>query len=70
MAKGKSKTGDAGEDPESLPPIRLREPVHGPVRKACERLLMSPTEFVNQAVREKLEREGLWPPKAEEKEPA
>jgi hypothetical protein len=67
MAKGKSNSTEAGEeDGKPLPPIRVNDTLHKPVKKACKRLVMKPTDFVNQAVREKLEREGLWPPKPEE----
>ncbi|WP_162673093.1 hypothetical protein [Gemmata massiliana] len=67
MAKAKN-TQPEGDTP--VPSIRIREQMHPAVLQACARLVMNPTEFVNQAVREKLEREGLWPPKAEEKGPA
>ena len=32
------------------------------VRRLCRRLNIAPTRLVNQALREMLEREGLWPP--------
>ena len=63
----KEKTTHAESD-APLPSIRIREQMHAAVQQACERLVMNPTEFVNQAVREKLEREGLWPPKVEKKD--
>lgn len=60
MAKGK-QTAATTEGESALPPIRVREQMHAPVQEGCKKLVMTPTEFVNQAVREKLEREGLWP---------
>lgn len=43
--------------------VRVRELLALAGDKLAERLAKDLTEIVNDALREKLEREGLWPPK-------
>lgn len=43
--------------------VRLRERLAAELDKVADVKATSITELVNQAVREYLEREGLWPPK-------
>ena len=45
--------------------VRVRGPLAGPAEEQAVSLAMDLTEWVNVAVREKLERDGLWPPTAQ-----
>lgn len=45
--------------------VRIRGPLAGPAEEQAIALAMDLTEWVNVAVREKLERDGLWPPTAQ-----
>ncbi len=49
-------------------PTRIKKRLAEASTPACELLALDFTEFVNEAVREKLERMGLWPPKGSEQD--
>jgi len=58
----KAKKADPGSPKKKLTGYRLR-PAFQPLADALARRLGTDvTELVNQAFRERLEREGLWPP--------
>lgn len=45
--------------------VGVRKPFHAPAQVLVERLgLTGLGDLINLALREKLEREGLWPPKS------
>lgn len=56
----KPRTAVSEDDP--IPAIRIDEEFHRPARRAAKRKNLGITRLVNQAIREFLEREGLWPP--------
>ena len=43
------------------PMVRIREQLHEAAKPAAELLAQDVTQFVNDAIREKLERMGRWP---------
>lgn len=52
------------DEPKPIPSVRLRPALHDAARQCMDKLAMDATELVNTAVREFLERQGLWPPPA------
>ncbi len=44
--------------------VRIRKVLAAPVEAAAADAALDATEWVNIAIREKLEREGRWPPKS------
>jgi len=63
MAKNKPSPEPSGDNRK----FKVRKQLLGPLDALAERKATDVTELVNQAVRELLEREGLWPPKPEDK---
>lgn len=62
MAQQKKPKSSTGEKDERGSTLRLNPALMKPVREAVKRLAKtSLSEFVNEAVREKLERMELWP---------
>lgn len=49
--------------------FKVREPLLKQLDVLAERDVTDVTDLVNLAVREMLERRGMWPPKPEDKEP-
>jgi hypothetical protein len=62
---GTKKTADRHK-PSRM--CRIRERLAAQADRLCERLDQGFTQVVNDALREKLEREGLWPPPPPKKE--
>lgn len=48
--------------------LRLHGPLLDAVDEACSRALQSRSEFTRAALREALERRGLWPPRTSTEE--
>jgi hypothetical protein len=46
--------------------IRIRLSLHRVAEQAAADLAQDPTQYINDALRERLERAGLWPPKPKE----
>jgi hypothetical protein len=59
MAKKKRPTGDRHKKRKMT---AIREPLATIIEDMAKRYATDPTELVNRAVREMLEREKLWPP--------
>jgi hypothetical protein len=57
------KNKDAADRHKPRKMVGIREQFIAPGDILAHRLGMGFSEMVNQAVREKLERDGLWPPK-------
>lgn len=64
MAKNKKYDNEKYRKPSK--PTRIKQRLADAAVPACEALALDFTEFVNEAVREKLERMSLWPPKSTE----
>ena len=67
----KKRATERSADKDGYIHLRIDKRLNQPVYDACDFLLMKPTEFVNQAVREKLLAMGKWPlPAVKGEEPA
>lgn len=51
-------------------PTRIKKRLADACVPACEQLALDFSDFVNEAVREKLEKMGYWPPKGDAPEKA
>ncbi len=58
---------DLMSTPKNPPQARINPAIAGTAVAAAKEELMSFNQFVNQAVKEKLERMGKWPPKSKKK---
>lgn len=61
MAKKKPETSNHEKYRKPNKSVRIRKEFIEPVEEARKRLAQDRSEFTNEAVREKLERMGLWP---------
>ena len=62
MRKKSEKNHESGDRHLPFKQTRVREQLAIALEKFCEKKAMSFPQAVNQAVREMLEKEGMWPP--------
>lgn len=63
MSKDKNRSQDRHKNAKM---VRIRSEFVGPLEQLVSRYASDGTQLVNDALREKLEREGFWPPKPPE----
>ncbi len=62
MANQKPKQARANiPDDAPIPPVRIDDEFHYAIRLGCKKYVVGATRLVNLAVKQFLEREGLWP---------
>jgi hypothetical protein len=63
MGKKKPQAASGGEQRKPFKTARIRIALADVAERAADNLAQDFTQYVNDAVRMRLERDGLWPPK-------